>query len=82
MQGKSWAAWSLAARAPPGVSDIGLPIERSTADARRRWCHVDGQRVPGSRFDAPAIQAVLTALVALRACCPTGFANRDLRVWR
>ena len=39
---------------------------------------VDNQRVPGLRFDAPATQALLSALVVLRLL-PNGFANRDLR---
>jgi len=39
---------------------------------------VGDPRVPGLSFDAPATQALLTALVMYRLL-PTGFANRDLR---
>ncbi|MGH9280597.1 MAG: hypothetical protein ACRD12_21210, partial [Acidimicrobiales bacterium] len=39
---------------------------------------VDGQRAPALRFDHPATQALLSALVVLRLL-PSGFSNRDLR---
>jgi hypothetical protein len=51
------------------------------ADTYERVCRpviVDGQRVPALRFDHPATQALLVALVVLRLL-PEGFANRDLR---
>lgn len=51
------------------------------ADAYDQVCRpvvVDGQRAPALRFDAPATQALLSALIVLRLLHP-GFANRDLR---
>lgn len=51
------------------------------ADAYDQVCRpvvVDGQRIPALRFDAPATQALLAALITLRLL-PPGFANRDMR---
>lgn len=64
-----------------------IEVERTSsdpsagADAYDQVCQpvvVDGQRAPALRFDAPATQALLSALVVLRLL-PNGFANRDLR---
>ena len=78
----------------PALREIGfaanrrlLEVERTSsdptagADAYDQVCRpvvVRGQRAPGLRFDAPATQALLSALVVLRLL-PNGFANRDLR---
>ena len=78
----------------PALRQVGFPANRRLLDVQRiscdpiagadtfhRVCHpvvVDGQRVPALRFDAPATQALLAALVVFRLL-PTGFANRDLR---
>jgi hypothetical protein len=78
----------------PALREVGfaanrrlLEVERTSSDPARgadaydRVCrplHVGGQRVPALRFDAPATQALLAALVVLRLL-PNGFANRDLR---
>ncbi len=78
----------------PALREVGFPANKRLLEVQRissdpitgadtydqvcRPVHVDGQRVPGLRFDAPTTQAVLTALVALRML-PNGFANRDLR---
>jgi hypothetical protein len=78
----------------PALRAVGFPANRrllevqriscdpiAGADTYHRVCQpvtVDGQRVPALRFDAPATQALLAALVVCRLL-PTGFANRDLR---
>jgi len=43
-----------------------------------RPVHLEGQRVPALRFDAPATQGLLGSLVALRLL-HNGFSNADLR---
>ena len=78
----------------PALREIGFPANRRLLEVQRissdpiagaatynRICRpimVGDQRVPALRFDAPATQALLTALVMCRLL-PTGFANRDLR---
>jgi hypothetical protein len=78
----------------PALREVGFPANRrllqvqrtssdpsAGADAYDRVCRpvvVDEQRIPGLRFDAPATQALLSALVVLRLL-HNGFANRDLR---
>jgi hypothetical protein len=78
----------------PALRAVGFPANRrllevqriscdpiAGADTYHRVCQpvtIDGQRVPALRFDAPATQALLAALVVCRLL-PTGFANRDLR---
>ena len=78
----------------PALGEIGFSANRRLLGVQRISCDptagaasydrvcrpvvVDGQRVPALRFDHPATQALLVALVALRLL-PKGFANRDLR---
>jgi len=78
----------------PALREVGFAANRRLLQVQRISCDpiagidtyqrvcrpviIDGQRVPALRFDHPATQALLSALVVCRLL-PTGFANRDLR---